>query len=200
MNDFAAVVLAAGASNRMGSKNKLLADLAGEPVLRRTVSNVLSSRLRPVIVVTGFEAERVGRALAGLPVNLVHNAGFAEGMATSLAAGIAAVPEGVDGAVICLGDMPLIKNDVINALIDAYAPENNRTIAVPVHAGRRGHPVLWARRYFVDLQHLTGDSGARGLLEDNVACVVEVEVSDNAIFADADTPEALAGLRSSFGH
>ncbi|MGI9463160.1 MAG: nucleotidyltransferase family protein, partial [Aestuariivirgaceae bacterium] len=187
MSRIAAIVLAAGTSARMGPENKLLADLAGEPVLRRTVSNVLTSRARPVIVVTGHDAALVGEALEGLAVSLVHNDRFAEGMATSLAAGVAAVPADADGALICLGDMPLVEGNVIDALIDAGAADEGRSVAVPVHAGQRGHPVLWGRRYFTALQRLTGDAGARSLLEANAGQVMEVDIGDDTIFADADT-------------
>src|SRR6185295_7826809 len=96
----------AGRSSRMGGPNKLLADIAGKPLVRIAVDQALAARARPVIVVTGHQRERVEAALAGLPVKLVHNPDFAEGLGTSLKTGIAAVPEDADGAIVCLGDMP----------------------------------------------------------------------------------------------
>lgn len=198
MSAVAAIVLAAGRSSRMGGSNKLLADIAGQPVLQRTVCGVLKSQARPVIVVTGHDAAAVQDLMRERPVDLVHNVDFASGMATSLMTGVAATPDNADGALICLGDMPLIGAATINALIDAFAAQSAMCIVVPVHDGRRGHPVLWGRGHFTALRRLTGDKGARPLLDEHAADVIEVEVPDRSIFADADTPDALARIRSDF--
>ena len=104
----AAIVLAAGRSTRMGGPNKLLAEIGGRPLVRIAAEAALASRARPVIVVTGHQREQVEEALAGLPVRLVHNPDFADGLGTSLKAGIAAVPADADGAIVCLGDMPQV--------------------------------------------------------------------------------------------
>ncbi len=199
MSKIAAIVLAAGTSTRMGGTNKLLTCLGDQPVLRHSVCAVLNSRARPVVVVTGHQAGAVSEVIENLQVSLVHNEKFADGMATSLAAGIAAVASDADGALICLADMPLIQADVINALIVAFAPQEGRSIVVPVHAGRRGHPVLLGRAHFDALQQLTGDRGARALIDENADQVAKVEVGDTSTFADADTPEALKRLQSGFG-
>ena len=112
----AVAVLAAGRSRRMGARNKLLAPVAGVPMVRRVATAALRSRARPVIVVTGYQAEVVSEALAGLDVTVVHNAAYAEGLSTSLAAAVAAVPGDADGLVVCLGDMPLVSATVIDRL------------------------------------------------------------------------------------
>lgn len=193
----AAIILAAGLSSRMAGANKLLADLDGKPVLRHTVENVLTSQASPVVVVTGHQADDVQELIQDLPVKLCFNPQFAGGMATSLGTGIAALPGNVDGALIFLGDMPLIRAEVINAVIDGFKPNDGKTIALPVHAGRRGHPVLWGRLHFADLQALKGDQGARQLLAAHADEIAECDAESAVIFADADTPEALARLRSS---
>src|SRR5262249_28167518 len=118
----AAVVLAAGRSSRMGGPNKLLAEIGGRPLVRIVAETVLASRAHPVVVVTGHERERVEVALARLPVTFVHNPNYAEGLGTSLKAGVAALPAEVDGAVICLGDMPQVDAALIDQLIDAIDP------------------------------------------------------------------------------
>ncbi|HEY0836513.1 MAG TPA: molybdopterin-binding/glycosyltransferase family 2 protein, partial [Azospirillum sp.] len=118
----AALVLAAGRSTRMGGPNKLLADLDGRALVARTVDAALASRARPVIVVTGHQRDEVTAALAGRPVQFVHNPDFAEGLSTSLRAGLAAVPADADGALVCLGDMPEVSGVVIDRLIAAYNP------------------------------------------------------------------------------
>ena len=122
------------------------------------------ARASPVIVVTGHQKERVERALAGLPVTFVHNPDFAEGLSTSLKAGIAAVPAEADGAIVCLGDMPQVSATLIDRLIAAFEPERGALVVIPTIAGKRGNPVLWARRFFPDLMAVEGDVGARHLI------------------------------------
>ena len=191
----AAVILAAGLSSRMGA-NKLLAPLAGKPLLRHAVEAAAQSAAAPVIVITGRDAEPVTAALAGLDVRFVHNPDFASGLSSSLKCGIAAVPADCDGAIVLLGDMPGVTTLLIDRLIAAFSPEDERTICVAAHRGKRGNPVLWARRHFADILKLTGDVGARRLVADNEALVCEVEAGDDGPLADIDTAEALAAYRS----
>jgi molybdenum cofactor cytidylyltransferase len=190
-----AVVLAAGQSLRMGA-NKLLAEIKGKLMIRHTVESVLATSASPVIVVTGHHAEGIEAALAGLAVQFAHNPQYAEGLSTSLRAGIGALPGDVDGAVVCLGDMPLVEPRHVNKLIAAFNPTEHRSICVPVANGQRGNPVLWGRQHFPELLKLTGDKGARSLLDQLADEVVEVAISSDAVLADVDTPEALAALRS----
>jgi molybdenum cofactor cytidylyltransferase len=143
----AAIILAAGCSTRMGA-NKMLADVAGEPLIRRTVKAVAASKARPLIVVTGHQGEPVEGALTGLDATIIHNARYAWGLATSLNVGIDAVPAAAVGAVICLGDMPLVGPLIIDALIARFAEEPRARAVVPAHAGEWGNPVLLSRRSF----------------------------------------------------
>jgi len=189
----AAIVLAAGRASRMGS-NKLVAELDGEPIVRRTVRAVLASRARPVVVVTGHEADAVQRALDGLDVRFVHNPAYASGMSTSLRAGVAAVGP-VDAALICLGDMPRLEARHFDTLIDAYRAGDPDEILVPTHDRKRGNPVLWPHRYFAEIATLTGDVGARALLDRHADQVRLIATADAAILVDVDTPDALAELR-----
>ena len=140
--------------------------------------------------------ERVEAALAGLPVRLVHNPDFADGLGGSVKAGIAAVPASVDGAVICLGDMPQVDAALIDRLIAAFAPERGALAAVPTIDGKRGNPVLWSRRFFPELMAIEGDVGARNLIARYGEAVIEVPVSGKGAFTDVDTQETLAGLRA----
>jgi molybdenum cofactor cytidylyltransferase len=192
----AAIVLAAGRSTRMGPENKLLADLGGKPMVRHVVEVALASAARPVLVVTGHQAAEVGDALAGLDVTLVANPDYATGLASSLKAGIRAVPPDCDGALILLGDMPRVAPEQIDRLIAALAAEPE-CIVVPVHAGQRGNPVLWPRRYYAELLQLAGDAGARRLLAVHLEAIREIAIDDEAILSDIDTPEALARMRGS---
>jgi molybdenum cofactor cytidylyltransferase len=179
----------------MGS-NKLLADFRGKTLIRQTVESVLTSSARPVIVVTGHEAKKVGAVLDGLDIMTVHNPDYAQGLSTSLRAGVAALPANVAGAVVCLGDMPLVAPSVIDRLIAAYNPTEGRTICAPSFDGKIGNPVLWGREHFAEFASLTGDRGARALLDVHADHLVDVPVASDAVLTDIDTPEALARLKS----
>jgi molybdenum cofactor cytidylyltransferase len=190
----AAIVLAAGRSTRMGGPNKLLAEINGKPLVRIATEQALASKASSVVVVTGHQQSEVEQALHGLNVSFTHNPDFADGLATSVKAGIAAVPENADGALICLGDMPLIDAQLIGRLIEAFSPDKGSLIVLPVAGGRRGNPVLWSRRFFSELMTLDGDIGARHLIAQHGEAVAEVEVEGKSAFLDIDTPEALADL------
>jgi molybdenum cofactor cytidylyltransferase len=191
----AAIVLAAGRSTRMGGPNKLLAELSGKKLVRIAAEQALASKASEVIVVTGHQAELVEQALEGLNVKFVRNPDFAGGLASSVKAGIAAVSEQADGALICLGDMPLIHAELIDRLIEAFAPDRGNLIVVPSAEGRRGNPVLWSRRFFSELMTLDGDIGARHLLSKHGEAVAEVPVEGDSAFLDIDTPQALETAR-----
>jgi molybdenum cofactor cytidylyltransferase len=193
--NIAAVILAAGRSTRMGGPNKLLAELGGKPLVRTVTEQVLASKASSVTVVTGHQAAEVEKALAGLKVKFVRNPDFAAGLASSVKAGIAAVPDNADGALVCLGDMPLIDARLIDRLIEAFASDRGHLIAVPVSDSRRGNPVLWSRRFFDELMTLDGDIGARNLIAKHAEAVAEVQAEGHGAFLDIDTPEALASAR-----
>jgi len=192
----AAIVLAAGRSTRMGAVNKLIAEIGGKPLVRIAAEQALASRASPVIVVTGHERERVEAALNGLPVRVVHNPDYAEGLGTSLKAGIAAVPDDADGAIVCLGDMPQVNAALIDKLIAAFDPARGALVVVPSIAGRRGNPVVWSRRFFHDLMAINGDIGARHLIGSYAEAVAEVPVEGDAALTDVDTPESLSAVKA----
>lgn len=174
----------------MGGANKLLALFDGEPLVRRTAARALASRAAGVTVVTGHQAERVAEALAGLDVRIVHNSDFGSGLAGSLRAGVAAVPEAADGMLVLLGDMPEVTAQHIDRLIAAFAESEGNGIVRAGHAGRRGNPVILPRRLFAALMTLEGDAGARTLIEAEGAAVIDIEIGQGAT-VDVDTPEAL---------
>jgi molybdenum cofactor cytidylyltransferase len=192
----AAIVLAAGRSTRMGAVNKLIAEIGGKPLVRIAAEQALASRASPVIVVTGHERERVEAALNGLPARVVHNSDYAEGLGTSLKAGIAAVPDDADGAIVCLGDMPQVNAALIDKLIAAFDPARGALVVVPSIAGRRGNPVVWSRRFFHDLMAINGDIGARHLIGSYAEAVAEVLVEGDAALTDVDTPESLSAVKA----
>jgi molybdenum cofactor cytidylyltransferase len=192
----AAVVLAAGRSTRMGAVNKMIAEIGGKPLVRIAAEQALASRASPVIVVTGHEREKVTAALTGLDVRFAHNPDFAEGLGASLRAGIAAVPQDADGAIVCLGDMPQVDAYLIDKLIGAFDPERGAMVVVPTIEGRRGNPVVWARRFFPDLMAISGDIGARHLIGQFAEAVAEVPVAGEGALLDVDTPDALSRVKA----
>ena len=187
-----ALILAAGQSRRMGKINKLLAEIDGGVMVARTADAVLAAKVDPVIVVLGHQSGDVRAALGDRAVGYAENPDYATGLASSLKAGIAAMPEEVDGVVVCLGDMPRVTADHLNALIAAFNPAEGRGICVPIFNGKRGNPVLWDRRYFEDMEDVVGDVGARHLIGAHQEAVFEVEMPDGGVLLDLDTPEAFA--------
>jgi molybdenum cofactor cytidylyltransferase len=164
-------------------------------MVARTAQRLLASRARPIIAVLGNRADDVDTALGKLPLERVLNPDFADGLSTSLKRGLTALPEDVDGVVVCLGDMPLIAGRDIDRLIAAFNPLEGRAIVVPTRRGKRGNPILWARQFFAEMMALSGDQGARKLVEEHADLVAEIEMDNDAIFIDIDTPQALAELR-----
>jgi len=192
----AALVLAAGRSTRMGGPNKLLAEISGRPLVRIAVDEALASRASLVVVVTGHQRERIETALQGLKIRIVHNPDFAEGLSTSLRAGLNALPSDVDGVVVLLADMPQVDAALIDRLIASFDPEKGALAVVPTIESKRGNPVLWSRRFFPDLMALEGDVGARHLIGRYSEAVVEVPVTGKGPLADVDTPDALNAAKA----
>lgn len=191
----AAIVLAAGRSTRFGPTNKLLADLDGATVIRRTVTAVKQSGVGPVIVVTGHMADEVRAALDGLDVTFADNPAYRDGLSASLKSGLAALPRGVDGVLVALGDMPGVTGADIDRLISGLAPKEGRSVIVPTYQGKRGNPVLFAAHLVPELAEVEGDAGAKHVIGRHGDEVAEVEVGSRRIFLDVDTPEALDQMK-----
>lgn len=187
----AAVVLAAGSSSRMEGGHKLLEPLDGRPIVTRAVEAAIESGSTPVVVVTGHRREDVEAALPG-SVQTVHNPDYQAGLASSLRAGLLALPADADAVFVALGDMPLVRATHYEALVTAWRPD---AIAVPTRAGRRGHPVLWPARLFADMCALQGDRGAKSLMTEHATSVIEVPAASDAILLDVDVAGDLERLR-----
>jgi molybdenum cofactor cytidylyltransferase len=195
----AAIVLAAGQSRRMGQVNKLLASVEGKPMVTHVTDCLLASQAKPLVVVTGHDYAAVEAVLPKSGIALVHNPDYASGLSYSLRRGLAALPEDIDGVLVCLGDMPRIAPAIVNRLIAAFNPLEGRAICVPTWQGKRGNPVLFGRRFFAEMQEVAGDTGARALIGEHAEAVCEVPMDDDAVLLDVDTPEALAELGSASG-
>ena len=191
LNDprIAAVVLGAGMSTRMG-RNKLLAEIRGQPLLRRVIMSVEASAARPIVVVTGHDHESICAILAGTEAETVYNPAYRDGLSTSLRTGISKVGE-CDAAIILLGDMPAISSSLIDKMVAAYDPANGRAICVATCNGRRGNPVLFDRRFFPELMAISGDIGARNLMTRHQELACAIDADDDGPAIDLDTPEDL---------
>jgi molybdenum cofactor cytidylyltransferase len=191
MAEVAAVLLAAGASTRFGTENKLVAEINGRPLVRATADAVLGAGIAEVVVVTGSEPGLVERALDGLSIRFSHNAGWPDGMGSSIATGVAALRDTVDAAFIVPGDMPLLTVGLLRSLIAAFERQNGAPIVYPTTPdGAQRNPVLWPSRLFPELRALSGPAGAKALLRPLLAESVAV-ACDPAIFVDIDTPADL---------
>ena len=196
----AIVLLAAGRSTRMGGPNKMLADANGQPLVAHAVKAALASQAVEVVVVLGNMADQVKAAItAAVPaahLRFVVNPDFAQGLSTSVRTGIEALGKDIDAAIVQLGDMPGVTSGLLDRLMAAYSPVEGRSICVPTVAGKRGNPVLWARRFFAEMSRVEGDTGAKHLIGEHADLVCEVEMAGEAAVTDIDTPEALAAWRA----
>jgi molybdenum cofactor cytidylyltransferase len=189
----AAIILAAGRSSRMGS-HKLLLLYKGRQIVNWVLAAACASQANPVIIVLGHEAQQVDAALQADHWFLaIHNPWYVDGMSTSLKIGLAATPKGADGAIILLGDQPLITPEIINAMIAESASDPDAIIAAS-YQGRRGNPVLFPRQYFGELEAITGDEGGRSVLARHPERVRLVEIADALAGFDVDTPEEYQAL------
>lgn len=196
------VLLAAGGSRRFGPKDKLLADVGGEPLLRRAACAAAESGARGIIVVSGAGHQRYEAALHGLPARCVHNADWEKGIGGSIATGVRALDLDADGAFIVPGDMPFLTPELFRGLIAAFVRERARPIVFPAEAGgAQRNPVLWPRRFFPQLSSLNGAEGGKRLLaqapfDEKIA----VTVDDASVLWDVDTEADLARARAFLEH
>jgi molybdenum cofactor cytidylyltransferase len=189
-NAFEAVVLAAGSGNRFGG-GKLLAAWGAGVLLEGALAAAFAAPVRTVTVVIGAEAEAVAAAARSFDprVLVVHAPDYAEGMGASLRTGVASLPTDADGAFVFLGDMPRVPSAVLRRMADAVVA--GAEAAAPLFEGRRGNPVLLARSLFPELLALTGDAGARGVLQGLGGRLALVESPDDGVLFDVDRPDDL---------
>lgn len=189
----AAVVLAAGQSRRMGAADKMTLPLGGKPLVAHAVAAARAAGADPILVVGGANVAALATALADQPVRIVPNPEAAEGLGSSLrVAAETLTGTDLDALLVMLGDMPAVRPATLRALIAAFDPAGGLTLAAPVKDGRRGHPVLFARRFLPELASLAGDVGARGILSQFSDQMARVPSDDPGIFIDLDTPDDMA--------
>jgi molybdenum cofactor cytidylyltransferase len=182
-----AVLLAAGESRRMGAANKLLLDIGGVTVVRRTAEQILAAGVAELVAVLGHQGEAIADALDGLPLRTVVNPDYAAGQMTSVQAGLAALETPGDAAMICLADQPLLTAADYRLLIDAFADRGGKSILVPVHRGARGNPVMLAAAHLGEITGRRANLGCRQLIDRNPDLVRTVEVASDRFVRDIDT-------------
>jgi molybdenum cofactor cytidylyltransferase len=181
----AGIILAAGASTRMGSPKPLLM-WRGEPFIRHIVRTALGADLSPIVIVAGVHTSEIRAAVAGLPVTLIHNPDWETGQSTSVRCGLRALPDTMGSAVFLLADQPHIPIELVEALKDQHAQTLNPIVA-PLIDERRGNPVLFDRVTFADLLALTGDVGGRAVFAKHP--ITYVPWHDANLLLDVDAPE-----------
>ncbi|MDJ0839173.1 MAG: nucleotidyltransferase family protein [Acidobacteriota bacterium] len=192
-----AVVLAAGASRRMGAENKLLMSWRGRPLIAHMVHTLHVADIGEVIVVLGHQAQAV-QAVLPEGARTVFNARWEEGMTTTIAAGVNAASE-TEGYLICLADQPLLQAGDLQDLADQFRlglARDRRCIGVPFYRGRRGNPVFFARAWRSALLSQSGQGGCRPLVKANPRHVLPLEAANDHVLLDMDTPQAREELLS----
>ena len=189
----AGLILAAGQSTRFGS-NKLIEPVLGEALIRKTVTSWLKSKISGLYVVIGHQGHDIVQALEGFDFETIANSRFEAGLASSLATGIEELQNKYDFVLIGLGDMPYVKSETMNSLIDAATlNRHNAKLWIPCFQDQRGNPVLWSRSAFPDLAALEGDQGGRQLFEKFETAMQQVPVQDPGILRDIDVKQDLEG-------
>lgn len=186
------VILAAGRSSRLGRAKQLLV-LGGRPLLAHVVANAVASGLDEVVLVLGYEAERIAAAIGEMGQRTVVNPDYAAGQSTSVRTGLAAIDPAAEAALFLLGDQPQVSPPVIDAVIGAFRASGG-PIVVPVYGGRPGNPVLFGRALYAELDRITGDQGARRVVAAHPAETILVPVDAATPPGDVDTEADYAAL------
>jgi molybdenum cofactor cytidylyltransferase len=189
---FAAVVLAAGMSRRMGQPKSLL-DVGGKPLLVRVIDAAVAAGgidpiIDPIVVITGHVADQVAKILHGLPVHLIHNPAYASaGMLSSVQTGVAAVAGKADAFFIVLGDQPMVRPQTLRALADEWIVKRPRVL-LPSHCGKHGHPILLSADGAAEILALGERDTLKTYTSKQLGQTLELEIDDSAILWDIDTP------------
>ncbi len=181
-----AIVLAAGSSIRMGEA-KPLVQVAGKPMLERTLATLLESRVDEIVVVLGHSADLIQERIPFRGAKTVINNSYSEGIASSLRTGLSSVAANAEAALIVLADQPFLKSETIDRLLEEYSSKKPE-IVIPTYNGFRGNPVLLDRSTFREVAQLTGDIGCRAIFGSHIRGLLKVPVQDPGVLVDLDTP------------
>ncbi len=174
-----AILLAAGQSKRMNGENKLTKEIQGIPLIKHSVKNILASSINELIVVLGYQKEIIEKLIDKREkIKFVFNKDFESGMASSIKAGLNHLSNNTEAFFICLGDMPMVNTNIYNQLIKS---KNQKNIIIPTYKGQQGNPVLFDNLMKEKVLNISGDIGAKKILELNKDKILNVEINDQSI-------------------
>lgn len=188
------IILAAGKSVRMRGRNKLLITIDKKPMIRKVVETALNSKVDEVIVVLGWEADKIQEALSDLPCRLILNKNYEKGQSRSIKIGLREVGEATQAVLVLPGDVAKIDPQSINLVLDAYNRFHN-PIIIASHEGRQGHPILLAKRLFDEIEKINEETyGLKSVVRKHESEVRLVETGSENVLQDFDTPDDLKRL------
>ena len=187
-----AILLAAGQSKRMDGENKLTKEIQGTPLIKHSVKNILASSIDELIVVFGYQKEIIEKLIdKNKKIKFVFNKDFESGMASSIKVGLNHLSKNTEYFFICLGDMPMVNSDIYNQLINS---RNQKNIIVPTYNGQQGNPVLFDKSMKEKVMDITGDVGAKKILELNKDKILNLEINDQSITKGFNTQGDFSSL------
>ena len=183
-----AILLAAGQSKRMNGENKLTKEIQGIPLIKHSVKNILASSIDELIIVLGHQKETIEKLInKNEKIKFVFNKDFESGIASSIKTGLNILSEKTEAFFICLGDMPMVNPNIYNQLIKSI---NKKEIIVPTYKGQQGNPVLFAKSMKEKIFNISGDIGAKKILELNKDKILNLEINDQCVTKDFNTQDS----------
>jgi len=187
-----AILLAAGQSKRMAGENKLTKEIKGSPLIKHSIKNILASSIDELIIVLGYQKEIIEKLIdKNEKIKFVFNKDFESGMASSIKAGLKHLSNKTEAFFICLGDMPMINHNIYNQLIKS---KNSKEIIVPTYMGQQGNPVLFDKSMKEKVVDISGDVGAKKILELNKDKILSLEINERSIIRSFDTQDNFNSL------
>jgi len=187
-----AILLAAGQSKRMDGENKLTKEIQGVPLIKHSVKNILASSIGELIIVLGYQKEIIEKIIdKNNKIKFVFNKDFESGMASSIKTGLNNLSYKNEAFFICLSDMPMVNHDIYNQLIKS---KDKKEIIIPTYKGQQGNPVLFDKSMKEKIMNITGDVGAKKMLELNKDKILNLEINDQSITKGFDTQDNFNSL------
>ena len=185
INMISAILLAAGQSKRMNGENKLAKEIQGIPLIKISVKNILASSINELIIVLGHQREIIEKLIdKNEKIKFIFNKDFESGMASSIKTGLDNLSEKTESFFICLGDMPMVSHDIYDQLIKS---KDKKKIIIPTYKGQQGNPVLFDRSMKEKIVEITGDAGAKKILDKNREKIFNFEINNEAILKNYNT-------------
>jgi molybdenum cofactor cytidylyltransferase len=192
INMVSAILLAAGQSKRMGGENKLTKKIRDISLIKHSVKNILASSVDELIIVLGYQKEIIEKLIdKNNKIKFVFNKDFENGMASSIKTGLNNLSEKTEAFFICLGDMPMVNHDIYNQLIKS---KDNKEIIIPTYKGQQGNPVLFNKSMKEKIMSITGDVGAKKILELNKDKILNLEINEQSVTKGFNTQDDFSSL------